>query len=99
MKPVDFGVGSVLVYFVTLGLFTYSLRDRPLRFGLGIAATLVVTATVGTSVNMISCERSFFGVYTVRTTEAGDFIRDSPDGSPQLPTIVERRAFASHLRS
>ena len=71
--PTDWGVIGVLVFFTAMGLVTYSFRHRSLRFGLGIATVLILTALSGTQDQILTRERSFFGVNTVQRTEAGDF--------------------------
>src|SRR5215216_1229154 len=50
-------------------LFAY-IDNRPIRFGLGIAAILVVSAiATGAEQNVLYEDRSFFGVYTIRGDE------------------------------
>ena len=71
--PSDWGILGISVFFTVMGLVTYSFRLRPLRFGLGIATVLILTALSGTHNQVLIKERSFFGVNTVQRTEAGDF--------------------------
>ena len=68
------GGAGLVAFCVVLGLGIYSFRHRPIRFGLGIAAILLLTTLLGTQDQVIlKRERSFFGVNTVQRTEKGDF--------------------------
>ena len=71
--PTDWGIIGILIFCLVLGLGTYSFRQRPVRFGLGIATMLIVTALLGTQDSVLTRERSFFGVNTVQRTETGDY--------------------------
>ncbi len=73
VHPKDFGYIGFLIFFLTMGLATYSFRHRPFRFGLGIATILILTSLAGNQDQILTQERSFFGVNTVQRTEAGDF--------------------------
>lgn len=72
VRPIDLGLVGVVVFFSVLGTAAYSFRKRPVRFGLGIATILVATAFTATQSSIVTRERSFFGVYTVKRSEAGD---------------------------
>jgi len=72
-QPTDWGMVGVIGFFLVLGLGTYSFRHRPLRFGLGIATILLITSGLGTQDQVLMRDRSFFGVNTIKRTEAGDF--------------------------
>jgi predicted methyltransferase len=67
------GMYGAVFFFVPLGVMAYSFRLRPLRFGLGIAAILVVTALTTTEDTVIARERSFFGVHKVQVSKSGAF--------------------------
>ena len=67
------GMYGAVLFFVPLGVLAYSFRQRPLRFGLGIAAILVVTALTTTEDTVIARERSFFGVHKVQISKSGAF--------------------------
>ncbi|MDH3769500.1 MAG: fused MFS/spermidine synthase, partial [Nitrospirota bacterium] len=71
--PTNWGFGGVFIYYLVLGLGTYSFRHRPIRFGLGIAAVLLLTTLLGTQNTVLTQERSFFGVNTVQRNETGDY--------------------------
>lgn len=73
LRPGDAGTVGAVLYFVPLGLFAYSFRLRPLRFGLGVAAILAVTALSSATDNVVAAERSFFGVHRVKVTPEGRF--------------------------
>jgi hypothetical protein len=49
----------------------YALAERPLGFGLGIAAALGATLLSADAHRVLARERSFFGVYTVKRDPAG----------------------------
>lgn len=69
----DWGVVGIIGFFLILGLGIYSFRHRPMQFGLGIAAGLLLTSFLGTQDHVLTRERSFFGVNTVQQTEDGEF--------------------------
>ena len=69
---IDLGLVGVVVFFIALGIAAYSFRLRPVRFGLGIAVILVATALTATQSSIVTRERSFFGVYTVKRTDTGN---------------------------
>ncbi len=71
--PFDWGVVGLIIFFTVMGLTTYSFRHRPIRFGLGLAAMLILTTQLGGPDNILTRERSFFGVNTVMRTEDGKF--------------------------
>jgi hypothetical protein len=71
--PVDFGMAGVLIFCLILGLGTFSFRLRPLRFGLGIASIFILTFALGNQDQILTRDRSFFGVNMVQRTKAGDF--------------------------
>ncbi len=71
--PSDWGIAGILIFCLVLGLGTYSFRQRPVRFGLGIGVVLILTTFLGPQETTLTRERSFFGVNTVQVTEEGDF--------------------------
>ena len=67
--------GSQTMYFYLppiLGL-TYALIRRPIGFGFCIGATLVATVGMVDRMDVLTHERSFFGVYRVTRDESGRF--------------------------
>ena len=71
--PTDWGIVGILIFCLVLGLGTYSFRNQPVRFGLGVGVILILTIFVGSQDTVLTRERSFFGVNTVQLTEKGDF--------------------------
>jgi hypothetical protein len=77
--------------------FAYS-ASRPIRFGLGIAALLLAVTYANGMGNVLYQDRSFFGVYNVRSEEAADgeyhalVVGDTNHGAevigPQPPTPI-----------
>lgn len=65
------GDAGVLAFFVPVALLLYSFAERPLRFGLGIAAVLIVALLSGQPNQVQARARSFFGVYTIKLDPAG----------------------------
>jgi hypothetical protein len=65
-------IGTV-IFFLMMGLGIYSFRHRPMQFGLGIAAGLLLTTFLGAQDQVLTRERSFFGVHTVKQTEDETF--------------------------
>ncbi len=73
VRPSDIGLGATVALYVTVGLLMYSCRLRPLRFGLAMAAVLAATAVMPAALDVLARERSFFGVYRVKSDEGGRF--------------------------
>ncbi len=71
--PTNWGFIGIFIFYLVLGLGTYSFRHRPIRFGLGIAGVLFLTTFLGTQHIMVTQERSFFGVNTVQRNETGNY--------------------------
>ncbi len=71
--PSDWGIIGILIFCLVLGLSTYSFRQRPVRFGLGIGVVFILTTSFGPQDTVLTRERSFFGVNTVQLTEKGDY--------------------------
>ena len=67
----DFGTIGLLLVFVPSALALYALAERPLGFGLGIAAACGAALLASYVNSVIARERSFFGVYTVKRDPAG----------------------------
>lgn len=61
----------VSALFAVVGLVIFGCKDRPLRFGLGIGAALLIYGSEVTGDGVIAQERSFFGVYRVKATTDG----------------------------
>ncbi|MES3032380.1 MAG: fused MFS/spermidine synthase [Gemmatimonadota bacterium] len=67
---------EALARLLTFGVATmlcFGFAERPLRFGLGIAAITVVSHGVSRSANLLYAERSFFGVSRVQRTLDGRY--------------------------
>lgn len=71
--PTDWGMAGILIFCLALGLGTFSFRHRPLQFGLGVAIIFLLTFILGNQDQILTRERSFFGVNTVQRTPTGDF--------------------------
>ena len=71
LKIETLGLAGVVAAYVGVSLVFYSFRKRPLRFGLGVAAVLAATVVATQASNVIGRDRSFFGVYRVKTAAAG----------------------------
>ncbi|HEX2478703.1 MAG TPA: fused MFS/spermidine synthase [Geminicoccaceae bacterium] len=67
----DFGTLGLLLVFVPSALALYALAERPLGFGLGIAAAMGGALLAADAQSVVARERSFFGVYTVKRDPAG----------------------------
>ncbi len=67
----DFGTVGLLLVFVPCALALYALAERPLAFGLGIAAACGAALLATDAQSVLARERSFFGVYTVKRDPAG----------------------------
>lgn len=64
----------LVVLLSLVGAAVYGFRGRPVRFGLGVAALLLVAAVPFRSAfDLLESRRSFFGVYTVRLDPSGGF--------------------------
>ncbi|MFQ5958056.1 MAG: spermidine synthase [Alphaproteobacteria bacterium] len=73
LRPSDIGLAATVLLYVTIGLLMYGCRLRPLRFGLAMAAVLAATAVMPGALDVLARERSFFGVYRVKSDEGGRF--------------------------
>jgi hypothetical protein len=67
----DFGMFGMLLVCVPSAVALYALAERPLGFGLGIAAALAAALLTADGRTVVARERSFFGVYTVKRDPAG----------------------------
>jgi hypothetical protein len=67
----DFGTLGLLLVFVPSALALYALAERPLGFGLGIAAACGAALLAADAKSVLARERSLFGVYTVKRDPAG----------------------------
>lgn len=68
------GPASTGLMFGLPALLCFSFSRRPVRFGLGIAAILLVSAsTSGVSGQVLYAERSFFGVHRVTLDPSGQY--------------------------
>jgi hypothetical protein len=62
---------GMLLVCVPSAVALYALAERPLGFGLGIAAALAAALLTADGRTVVARERSFFGVYTVKRDPAG----------------------------
>ena len=67
----DLGMLGMLLVCVPSAVALYALAERPLGFGLGIAAALAAALLTADGHMVVARERSFFGVYTVKRDPAG----------------------------
>ena len=67
----DPGMIGMLLVCVPSAVALYALAERPLGFGLGIAAALAAALLTADGHTVVARERSFFGVYTVKRDPAG----------------------------
>jgi hypothetical protein len=67
--PWELGVQGYLVYRIVVLVLIFGFKERPLRFGLGMAAFLMVQSLFGDTSNIVEQARSFFGVYKVAAHE------------------------------
>jgi hypothetical protein len=65
------GTIGMLLVCVPSAVALYALAERPLGFGLGIAAALAAALLTADGHTVVARERSFFGVYTVKRDPAG----------------------------
>ena len=66
------GVSGLLVVLAVLAIAAFSFSRRPIRFGLAVAAMLVVAHVFpATPERLLAADRTFFGVLKVRTNDAG----------------------------
>ncbi len=59
------------LFFVVAGIYLIAFKGRWLRFGLGMAAALVITSVIGPGAQVLDRSRSFFGIYSVISLEDG----------------------------
>ncbi len=71
-NPMALGTIGPLGFYVIVAAVLYSFRARPLRFVLGLTCVIFAWDLVDDSRTILARERSFFGVYEVRTTETGN---------------------------
>jgi hypothetical protein len=77
IRSSDFGVtsrwGTIALVFGVPAVLCVGFMRRPLRFGLGIGAILLVGAVIaGSGGNILYTERSFFGIHRVGQTTLAD---------------------------
>ena len=60
-----------LALFAVIGILVFGFKERPLRFGLGVGAALLIYATALPGGDLLAQSRSFFGVYRVKTSTDG----------------------------
>src|SRR5262249_43619964 len=73
VHPLQHGKAVIILYVEALGVALYVLHRRPVRFGLAIAGTLLVTPYLYNVEHVLARERSFFGVHTVLKDQSGRF--------------------------
>ncbi len=62
---------GLLPCLILAAVLVFGFKDRPVRFGLGMAAVLTIT-TLGPTLLVHDRQRSFFGVYSVVSDPAGE---------------------------
>jgi hypothetical protein len=67
----EIGGAAMLLVMVPAALLLYATASRPLRFGLGIAGALAAVLLSAGQHEVLSRDRSFFGIYTVKHDPAG----------------------------
>jgi hypothetical protein len=60
-----------IVVFVIAAILVFGAKERPLRFGLGMGAMLLVTVSVSMETQVLERERNFFGIYKISSKEDG----------------------------
>jgi spermidine synthase len=71
-NPAALGAIGPLGFYIVVAAVLYSFRTRPLRFVLALTCVIFAWDLVDDRRNVLARERSFFGVYEVRTTETGN---------------------------
>jgi len=69
------GVGLTVIILIScfIGVFLYSFRKRPVRFGLGIGAVILISLFWTTGQNQVLfSERNFFGTLKILKDRSGD---------------------------
>ncbi|MEE8214481.1 MAG: fused MFS/spermidine synthase [Alphaproteobacteria bacterium] len=61
----------LFLFAVAVGVAVFSFKDRPVRFGLGVGAVLFALFVFAGADNVLDQQRSFFGVYRVKSEEGG----------------------------
>ena len=69
--PWELGVLVYLAHRIVILVLIFGFKERPLRFGLGMAAFLMAHSLFGDTSNIVEQARSFFGVYKVTAHEKG----------------------------
>jgi hypothetical protein len=85
---------------VPAALLLYAAAERPLRFGLGMAAALAAALLAADASQVIARERSFFGVYTVKRDPAGFNVLlhgTTIHGAQQLDPAARREPLTYYL--
>lgn len=72
LNPASVGAIGPIVFYTLVTVILYSFRKRPLRFVLALACVMFAWDLVDDKRTVLARERSFFGVYEVRTTESGN---------------------------
>ncbi len=62
---------GLAIFFGTIGIFVFGFKERPLRYGLGVGAALMVYASALTGSDVLAQSRSFFGIYRVKISTDG----------------------------
>ena len=69
--PWELGALVYLAYRIVVLVLIFGFKERPLRFGLGMAAFLMVHSLFSNTSNIVEQARSFFGVYKVAAHKKG----------------------------
>jgi hypothetical protein len=63
--------GFFFAFAAAVGVAVFAFKDRPLRFGLSVAAVMLALYQYGGEGNLLDQQRSFFGVYRVKSIDDG----------------------------
>ena len=71
LNPAAFGAIGSLGFYIIVAAVLYSFRARPVRFALGLTCVIFAWDLADDARTVLARERSFFGVYEVRSNEFG----------------------------
>lgn len=72
--PSGYAALDTLIVLLPVALILFTLRHRPVGFGLGMALTLLVPMALNGAGEVVARERSFYGVYRVERDPSGQFM-------------------------
>lgn len=71
LNPAVFGSIGPLGFYIIVAVVLYSFRARPIRFVLGLTCVIFAWDLIDDTRTVLARERSFFGVYEVRSNDSG----------------------------